>query len=46
MAKNSVAALKAFFSTADKPVSTKEMMDFWKPLSDEEKAYYQTADLS
>lgn len=46
MAKNSVAALKAFFSTPEKPVSSKEMMDFWKSCTAEEKEYYQSAALA
>ena len=43
---NSVVNLKDFFSTPEKPVSSAEMMTFWKSLSDDEKAYYQNADLS
>lgn len=43
---NSASQLKAFFSTPEKPVNAKEMMDFWKSLTDEEKEYYQNADLS
>lgn len=38
---NSVAQLKEFFG-----VSTKEMMEFWKGLSDEEKDEYRNSDLS
>jgi hypothetical protein len=42
---NSVKEIKDFFSTPEKPVNTTEMMQFWKSLSDDEKAYYQAADL-
>jgi hypothetical protein len=41
---NSVKALMAFFSTEEK-VSPKEMMDFWKSLSEEDREYYQNAAL-
>jgi len=40
---NTVMQLKQFFATPDKPVSTKEMMEFWKSLTDDEKAYYTAA---
>lgn len=43
---NTVKDLKAYFSTTEKPVSNTEMMDFWKSLSDEEKAYYKNAELN
>lgn len=46
MAENNAQDLKKFFSTSEKPVSTKEMMAFWTSLSDEEKAYYKSADLA
>jgi succinate dehydrogenase flavin-adding protein (antitoxin of CptAB toxin-antitoxin module) len=42
---NSVKALMAFFSTEEKKVSPKEMMDFWKSLSEEDREYYQNAAL-
>lgn len=42
---NSVAELKVYFSTTEKPVPAKEMMEFWKSLSDEEKEYYHNAEL-
>jgi hypothetical protein len=45
LAENTVKALKDFFSTAERPVGTSEMMEFWKSLSDEEKAYFKTAEL-
>lgn len=43
---NTVAQLKDYFGTDEKPVSAKEMMDFWKSLSEEQKEYYKTAELS
>jgi hypothetical protein len=43
---NSAVQLKDYFSTPDRPVSAKEMTEFWKSLSDEEREYYKTADLS
>ena len=46
MLGNSVADLKAYFSTEKKPVPAKEMMDFWKSLSEEEKEYYKQAELA
>lgn len=45
MAENSAMDLKKFFSTEEKPVSTAEMMAFWKTLTDEEKAEYKAAKL-
>jgi hypothetical protein len=41
MAENTIVILKAYFG-----VTAKEMMDFWKSLTDEEKDYYKHADLS
>lgn len=46
MAENSVTDLKKFFSTPEKPLTTKEFMDFWSTLPPEEKEYYKSADLS
>lgn len=43
---NSVADLSKQFGTEDKPVSASEFMEFWKSLSDDEKDYYKSADLS
>lgn len=40
MAENSIKDLKEYFG-----VDAKEMMDFWKALSDEEKEYFKNADL-
>lgn len=46
MAENSVAELKAFFATPEKPLSSAEFMAFWKSLSDDEKAYFKSAELA
>lgn len=43
---NTVTQLKQFFSTPEKPVSAAEMVAFWRSCSEEEKAYYQSANLS
>ena len=39
--ENSVVDLQKYFE-----VPAKDFMEFWKSLSDEEKIYYKTADLS
>lgn len=39
--ENSLNALIKFFE-----VKTPEFMEFWKSLSDAEKTYYKTADIS
>ena len=46
MAENGVKELKEFFSVEGNPVSTAEMMEFWKSLTEEEKAYFKSAPLS
>jgi hypothetical protein len=46
MAENSAGDLKKFFETPEKKLTTKEFMDFWSSLTDEEKDYYKSADLS
>ena len=38
--------IKVYFSAAEKPVSTGEMMEFWNSLSDREKVYYKNVNLS
>lgn len=43
--ENTVKDLKAFFSTPEKPVSTSEMMEFWKSCTDEQKQEFKTAEL-
>jgi hypothetical protein len=43
---HSVADLKEWFGQGSRKVEAKEMMEFWKSLSDEEKEYYKTAELS
>lgn len=46
MAENTVKELKEYFSTPEKPVNAREMMDFWQSLSEEEKEYYKVVDLT
>ena len=45
MAANTIKELKDFFSTPEKPCSAAEFMEFWKPMTDEEREYYKNADL-
>lgn len=45
MAENSIADLKKFLSTPENPVSMAEMQEFWKELTDEEKAEFKAAEL-
>lgn len=42
---NSLKDLMDFFGT-EQPVGPKEMGEFWKSLSDDEKEYYKSATLS
>jgi hypothetical protein len=42
---NTVAQLKEYFSIGTRKVEAKEMMEFWKSLSEEEKEYYHKAEL-
>lgn len=44
--ENNIKDLKQFFSTEEKPVSLTEMQEFWKSLTEAEKNYYKTCDLS
>jgi len=44
--KNSLKDLKEFFSTEGKPVTTQEIQDWYRSLSEEEKDYYKNAELS
>jgi hypothetical protein len=37
---DSMPKLKIFFGTPERPVSTGELMTFWKSLTDEEKKEY------
>jgi hypothetical protein len=46
MAENTIKTLREFFTTEEKPVSLSEMSEFWKSLTELEKAYYKTCDLS
>lgn len=43
---NSVKELKDWFGQGSRPVSAKEMMDFWKSCSDADKAEFQAAKLN
>jgi hypothetical protein len=43
---NSLKEIKEFFSTPEKPVGNTEMAQFWKSLTDDEKAYYKSAPLA
>lgn len=45
MAENTLKEIREFLSVPEKPVGTKEMADFWRDLSDEEKAEFKSADL-
>lgn len=44
-AEHTVAEIKKFFGTDEKPVDAREMMDFWNSLTDDEKAVYRKSDL-
>lgn len=46
MTENSMTELRNFFNVAEKPCSMAEFSEFWKSLSDEEKAEFKAADLS
>lgn len=46
MPENNIKDLKAYFSTEEKPVGNTEMMEFWKSLSEEEKAELKSMELS
>lgn len=48
MAENKVTQIKAFFGEGEgyNKVTMDEFNSFWKSLSDDEKKYYKTADLS
>lgn len=43
---NDMKAVRAFFSTPEKPVGLSEMSEFWRSLTPEDKEYYKNADLS
>ena len=43
---NSVKSLMAYFSTPEHECGAKEMMEFWKTLSDEEKKEFMVAELT
>lgn len=46
MTENSMQEIQKFFSTEERPVTGPEMREFWMSLSDEEKQYFKSADLS
>ena len=41
--KNDVKAIKAYFSTSDRPVEAAEFREFWTSLTSEEREFYKTA---
>lgn len=43
---NSLKDLVDFFSTEERPVQPSELTAFWHSLTDDEKAYYKSAQLS
>lgn len=45
MPENTVSQLRDFVSTPENKCSTSEFMEFWKSLTDEQKADYKNADL-
>lgn len=45
MLGNSVADLKEWFGHGTRKVDAKEMMEFWKSLSEDEKEFYKNAEL-
>lgn len=46
MTENTVFDLKRYFSVPGKPpITNKEMSEWWKSLSDEDKEYYRTVKL-
>lgn len=46
MAENSMTDLRNYFNVPEKPCSMAEFSEFWKSLSEEDKAEYKAADLS
>jgi len=42
---NSLLDLMKFFSTPERPVGSKEMQEFWRDLSEEEKEEFRNAEL-
>lgn len=46
MLGNSVSDLKEWFGRGSRKVEAKEMMEFWKSLSEEEKEEFKNAELS
>jgi len=46
MLGHSVADLKDWFGQGSRKVESKEMVEFWKSLTDEEKEEFKNAELS
>lgn len=46
MPENKVAEIKNFFGEGTRKVTMAEFNEFWKSLTDDEKKYYKTADLT
>lgn len=44
--ENDVKDIMKYMGTEERPVGTKEMMEFWKSLTNEEKAEFKKADLT
>jgi hypothetical protein len=42
---NSLVDLKKYLSTPERPVSTKEMHEFWESLTEEEKKEFKSTSL-
>ncbi len=45
MAENSMVEIRKFLETPSMPLSMKEFSEFWKSLTEAEKAEYKAADL-
>ena len=43
--QNSLTDLKKFLGTPDRPVNNAEWVEFWKSLTEEEKADFRNAEL-
>ena len=43
---NTMREMIDFFSCEGRPVTAQEFNDFWKSLTDDQKAYYKSADLT
>ncbi len=45
MAENSMQDIRRFLTNSERPVTMAEFSEFWKSLTEEEKAEYKNADL-